>query len=65
MTLSDEAWIYWRACNAMRRGPVLERPAAAHNLICLGVRDEDGPVTARARKQINEAVGVLAMFDAA
>lgn len=65
MTLSDEAHIYWRSCRGMRHGDAALRPMAAHNLIRLGARDGDGPVTVRARRQINEAGGVLAAFDAA
>lgn len=65
MTISDEAHVYWLACRGMRRGDPEVRPLAAHNLIQLGTRDDDGPVTARARRQINEAGGVIAAFDAA
>jgi len=65
MTLSNDAVAYWLACHDMRHGDPERRPMAAHNLIQIGTRDDDGPVTVRARKQINEAAGVLVMFDAA
>lgn len=65
MTLSDEAHIYWRSCRGMRHGNDAIRPIAAWNLIQLGSRGDETPVVTRARRQINEAGGVLAAFDAA
>lgn len=65
MKLADEAFVYWTAARGMRCGTALDRSTAAFTLIQLGQRDEDGPVTERARGRINEASLVLGEFDAA
>lgn len=65
MKLSDDAFVYWTAARGMRRGSSLDRSTAAFTMVKLGQRDDDGPVTERARSRINEASLVLGTFSAA